>query len=80
MVSLADRKRPVPIACMRQYRRYRWTWVPYMRGHSGPLKPMASLADVGQLVPAYAPVFLVGESIKSIHAILMKRVIGLRVL
>ena len=52
MVSLAYRKRAIPIA---------WTWVPYVRGHCGPLKPLALLAYVGQLIPAQAAVFLVGD-------------------
>jgi len=52
MVSLAYRKRAIPIA---------WTWVKQVRGHSGSLKQLALLAYVHGLIPMWAPVFLVGD-------------------
>jgi hypothetical protein len=52
MVSLAYRKRAIPIA---------WTWVGHVRGHSGAFKQMALLNYVRKLLPAGAAVFLVGD-------------------
>jgi hypothetical protein len=51
MVSLAYRKRAIPIA---------WTWVKHVRGHSTGEKQIALLAYVKTLIPARAAVFLVG--------------------
>ena len=45
MVSLAYRKRAVPIA---------WTWVKQVRGHSSAIKQLALLAYVRSLIPAGA--------------------------
>jgi hypothetical protein len=53
MVSLAYRKRAIPIA---------WTWVKHVRGHSSALTQMALLNYVRKLLPAGAVVFLVGDS------------------
>ena len=53
MVSIAYRKRAIPIA---------WTWVKHVRGHSTSSKQLALLAYVRKLVPAYTEVFLVGDS------------------
>lgn len=52
MVSLAYRKRAIPIA---------WTWVKHARGHSSAFKQLALLNYVRKLLPAYAVVFLVGD-------------------
>jgi len=52
MVSLAYRKRAIPIA---------WTWVKHVRGHSSALKQLALLAYVRSLIPVGAAVFLVGD-------------------
>ena len=52
MVCLTYRKRAIPIA---------WTWVPHVRGHSSAVKQLALLAYVRSLIPAGAPVFLVGD-------------------
>jgi hypothetical protein len=52
MVSLAYRKRAVPIA---------WTWVKQVRGHSSASKQLALLNYVRQLLPLGAIVFLVGD-------------------
>jgi len=61
MVSLAYRNRAIPMACLRQYRRYRWTWVKHVRGHSSTHKQLALLNYVRQLLPVDAAVFLVGD-------------------
>ncbi len=53
MVSLAYRKRAIPIA---------WTWVKYVRGHSTGSKQIALLAYVKTLIPRGAAVFLVGDT------------------
>jgi len=53
MVSLAYRKRAIPIA---------WTWVRYVRGHSTTHKQLALLSYVKTLIPHGATVFLVGDS------------------
>jgi hypothetical protein len=52
MVSLAYRKRAIPIA---------WTWVKAVRGHSSAAKQLALLNYVRQLLPLDAVVFLVGD-------------------
>jgi len=52
MVSLAYRKRAIPIA---------WTWVSHVRGHSSAFKQLALLNYVRKLLPAGAAVFLVGD-------------------
>jgi hypothetical protein len=52
MVSLAYRKRAIPIA---------WTWVKQRRGHSGAGKQLALLAYVHSLLPRNASIFLVGD-------------------
>ena len=52
MVSLAYRKRAIPIA---------WTWVQHVRGHSSAFKQLALLNYVRKLLPANAVVFLVGD-------------------
>ena len=52
MVSLAYRKRAIPIA---------WTWVKQVRGHSGAFKQLALLNYVRRLLPAGMAVFLVGD-------------------
>jgi hypothetical protein len=52
MVSLAYRKRAIPIA---------WTWVKAVRGHSSAAKQLALLNYVRQLLPPGAVVFLVGD-------------------
>ena len=57
MVSLAYRKRAIPIACLRQYRRYRWTWVSHVRGHSSAHKQLALLNYVRTLLPRGTTVF-----------------------
>ena len=62
MISLAYRKRAIPIACLRQYRRYRWTWVKHVRGHSTGNNQIALLAYVKTLIPRGAVVFLVGDT------------------
>jgi hypothetical protein len=52
MVSLAYRKRAIPIA---------WTWVKHIRGHSTAFKQVALLNYVRMLLPIGAAVFLVGD-------------------
>jgi len=52
MVSLAYRKRAVPLA---------WTWVKYVKGHSSAYKQLALLAYVRRLLPVGAVIFLVGD-------------------
>jgi hypothetical protein len=52
MVSLAYRKRAIPIA---------WTWVKHVRGHSSTYKQLALLNYVRTLLPVGAAVFLVGD-------------------
>jgi hypothetical protein len=52
MVSLAYRKRAIPIA---------WTWVKHVRGHSTAHKQLALLNYVRTLLPIGAAVFLVGD-------------------
>jgi hypothetical protein len=52
MVSLAYRKRAIPIA---------WTWVKHVKGHSDAHKQLALLNYVRKLLPAGAAVFLVGD-------------------
>jgi hypothetical protein len=53
MVSLAYRKRAIPIA---------WTWVRHVKGHTHASKPLALLAYVRKLIPKGAAVTLVGDS------------------
>src|SRR5512147_1822679 len=53
MVSLAYRRRAVPIA---------WSWVRHVRGHSSGKQQISLLKYVGSLLPNHAPVFLVGDS------------------
>ena len=53
MVSLAYRRRAVPIA---------WTWVRHVRGHSSGKQQIQLLKHVGSLLPANAPIFVVGDS------------------
>ncbi len=53
MVSLAYRKRAIPIA---------WTWVKHVRGHSTGHKQLALFAYVKSIIPPKAPVFLVGDT------------------
>lgn len=53
MVSLAYRRRAVPIA---------WSWVHHVRGHSSGKQQVSLLKYVGSLIPQNAPVFLVGDS------------------
>ena len=53
MVSLAYRKRAIPIA---------WTWVKQVRGHTKAYTQLALLNYVRMLLPAGAAVFLVGDS------------------
>jgi hypothetical protein len=52
MVSLAYRKRAIPIA---------WTWVKHVRGHSSAFKQLALLNYARTLLPDGADVFLVGD-------------------
>jgi hypothetical protein len=52
MVSLAYRKRAIPIA---------WTWVKQVRGHSSASKQLALLNYVRSLLPVGTAVFLVGD-------------------
>ncbi len=52
MVSLAYRKRAIPIA---------WTWVKHVRGHSSAFKQLALLNYVRTLLPPGMAVFLVGD-------------------
>jgi hypothetical protein len=52
MVSMAYRKRAVPIA---------WTWVRHVRGHSTAHKQLALLSYVKILLPAGAEVFVLGD-------------------
>jgi hypothetical protein len=52
MVSLAYRKRAIPIA---------WTWVKHVRGHSPALKQLALLNYIRKLLPRGAAVFLAGD-------------------
>lgn len=53
MVSLAYRKRAIPIA---------WTWVKHVRGHSTGNKQLALLSYIRQLIPEGARVILVGDT------------------
>lgn len=53
MVSLAYRKRTIPIA---------WTWVKQVRGHSTAKKQLALLAYVRTMIGRKTPVFLVGDT------------------
>lgn len=53
MVSLAYRRRAVPIA---------WTWVRHIRGHSSGQQQIRLLKHVRSLLPQKAPVFVVGDS------------------
>jgi hypothetical protein len=53
MVSLAYRRRAVPIA---------WSWVRHVRGHSSAAKQIILLKYVRSLIPQKTPVFLVGDS------------------
>ena len=53
MVSLAYRKRAIPIA---------WTWVKQVRGHTKAYKQLALLNYVRTLLPVDAAVFVVGDS------------------
>ena len=53
MVSLAYRRRAVPIA---------WSWVRHVRGHSTAVKQICLLKYVRILIPQNMPVFLVGDS------------------
>lgn len=53
MVSLAYRRRAVPIA---------WSWVKYVRGHSSARQQVSLFKYVGSLLPKGAPVFVVGDS------------------
>ena len=53
MVSLAYRRRAVPIA---------WSWVRHVRGHSSGKQQISLLKYVLSLMPQNAPVFLVGDS------------------
>lgn len=53
MVSLAFRKRAIPIA---------WTWLKGSRGHSSTGVQLALLAYVRRLIPAGIPVLLVGDT------------------
>jgi hypothetical protein len=53
MVSLAYRRRAVPIA---------WSWVRHVRGHSSGKQQVSLLKYVGSLIPQNTPVFLVGDS------------------
>jgi hypothetical protein len=52
MISLAYRKRAIPIA---------WTWVKHVRGHSSAYKQMALLNYVRTLLPVGVAVILVGD-------------------
>jgi hypothetical protein len=52
MISLAYRKRSIPIA---------WTWVKHVRGHSSAFKQLALLNYVRALLPHDTVVFLVGD-------------------
>ena len=53
MVSLAYRRRAVPIA---------WSWVKYVRGHSTGKQQVSLLKSVKTLLPKGSPVFVVGDS------------------
>jgi hypothetical protein len=53
MVSMAYRKRAIPIA---------WTWVKHVRGHSTGNKQIALLSYVKTLIPQGAAVFLAGDT------------------
>ena len=53
MVSLAYRRRAVPIA---------WSWIRHIRGHSSGKQQVSLLKYVESLIPQKAPVFLVGDS------------------
>jgi Transposase DDE domain len=53
MVSLAYRRRAVPIA---------WSWVKYVRGHSTGKQQVSLLKYVKTLLPQGSPVFVVGDS------------------
>jgi hypothetical protein len=53
MISLAYRKRAIPIA---------WTWVKHVRGHSTGSTQIALLAYTKTLIPVGAAVFIVGDT------------------
>ena len=53
MVSLAYRRRAVPIA---------WSWIKYVRGHSTGKQQVSLLKYVKTLLPKGSPVFVVGDS------------------
>jgi len=53
MISLAFHRRAVPLA---------WAWIPYVRGHSTGQRQVNLLKYVRSLLPAEAPVFVVGDS------------------
>jgi hypothetical protein len=53
MVSLAYRKRAIPIA---------WTWVKHVRGHSTGYKQLALLAYIKRILPKGTRVILVGDT------------------
>jgi hypothetical protein len=53
MVSLAFRKRAIPIA---------WTWVKHSRTHSTTIKQLALLNYVRRLLPKHAVVFFIGDN------------------
>jgi hypothetical protein len=53
MVSLAYRKRSIPIA---------WSWVPYVRGHSTASTQLALLKHIHSLLPQGTAVLLVGDT------------------
>ena len=53
MISLAYRKRAIPIA---------WTWVDHVRGHSTAETQLALLAYVRSLLPKRIAVLLVGDT------------------
>lgn len=53
MVSLAYRRRAVPIA---------WSWVRHVRGHSTAARQVVLLKYVKSLIPQNMPVFLIGDS------------------
>jgi Transposase DDE domain len=53
MVSLAYRKRSIPIA---------WSWVPHVRGHSTASTQLALLRYIRNLVPSGIAVLLVGDT------------------
>ena len=53
IIAIAYRRRALPIA---------WTWIRCAKGHSSARKQLALLAYVRGLIPANAPVLLVGDS------------------